>query len=149
MNHVLLSSLALFAGAAIATQAGMNAQLGMLLKSALLATLVAFFSSLLFTLTVFAVFVREMPRLELVKLVPYHLWFCGGILSTFGITVFYWLIPRMGVGPMISYALAGQVILGMIASHFGWFQLPAIPVTPYKLFGVMSLILGVILINNT
>jgi len=47
-----LSFLAFIAGAAITTQASMNAQLGVLLRSSLIGTTVAFVFSSLFTLIV-------------------------------------------------------------------------------------------------
>ena len=148
MHPLFLALIAFAAGAAIAAQASLNAQLGVLLRSPLLATAVAFFSSLIFTVIACAAMVKNLPSVETLKTVPYYLWFCGGLLSTFGIATFYWLIPKMGMGPMLSYALAGQLILAMLAGHFGWFQLPVIPISTLKLVGVLSLILGIVFINN-
>ena len=148
MNYLSLALIAFAAGAAIATQASLNAQLGVLLRSPLLATAVAFFSGLIFTLIACAAMVKNLPNVETLKAVPHYLWFSGGLLSTFGIATFYWLIPKMGIGPMLSYALAGQLILAMLAGHFGWFQLPVIPISTLKLVGVLSLILGIVFINN-
>ena len=148
MNNLLFPLLAFAAGAAIAAQASMNAQLGVLLRNSLLATVIAFFSSLIFTAIVLAIIVKRLPSPETLKAVPGYLWFSGGLLSTFGIATFYWLIPKMGIGPMLSYALAGQLILAILAGHFGWFQLPVIPISTLKITGVCSLILGIALINN-
>ena len=142
------SLLALMAGAAIATQASMNAQLGVLLKNSLLGTSVAFVSSLLFTLLAVIVFTKKYPSLDVVKAVPVYMWFCGGLLSAFGISMFYYLIPKMGIGVMMSYALTGQIIVAVIAGHYGWFDLPTKPVNSAKLIGVLSLIVGIVLINK-
>lgn len=148
MNHLLLPLIAFAAGAAIATQASLNAQLGVLLRSPLLATAVAFFSGLIFTVMACTAIVKNIPSVETLKTIPYYLWFSGGLLGTFGIATFYWLIPKMGIGPMLSYALAGQLILAMLAGNFGWFQLPVVPVSTIKVVGVFSLILGIALITN-
>ena len=148
MNESYLPLLAFTAGAAIAAQASLNAQLGQLLQSALLATTIAFASSLVFiTLTLFT-FYTKLPSIETFKGLPTYLWFSGGILSAFAIASFYWLIPKMGIGPMMSYALSGQLLFAILAGHFGWFQLPVISLSPLKLTGIFSLILGIVLINN-
>lgn len=143
-----LPLLAFVAGAAIAAQAGMNARLGAILKSALLASAVAFAGGLVYTLLVFALGSNTLPAQSAFKAVPVYLWFSGGLLSAFGIITFYWLIPRMGVGPMMAYALSGQLILAMLASHFGWFALPQVSLSASKLIGMAALILGMVLINK-
>lgn len=142
-----LSFLAFLAGAAITTQASMNAQLGMLLRSSLIGTAVAFVFSALFTLIAVILTTRNYPQLDAVKAVPIYLWFSGGALAAFGVGMYYFLIPKMGVGSMMSYALAGQLLLAVTASHFGWFDLPVKPINLVKITGIITLIVGVILIN--
>jgi len=146
MNY--LSLIAFLSGAAIATQAAMNAQLGTFLKNSVLATSIAFFSSLFFTLIAVMAYTKEYPSVEILKSVPVYLWFSGGIFSAFGISMFYYLIPQMGIGSMMSFALSGQLIVAVIAGHFGWFDLPIKTLTFTKFAGLSALIIGVILINK-
>ncbi len=146
MNY--LSIIALSSGAAIAAQAAMNAQLGSLLKNPLLATCIAFGSSIFFTLLAVISYTKDYPSIEIIRSVPTYLWFSGGILSAFGISMFYYLIPQMGIGPMMSFALTGQLLVAVTTSHFGWFDLPIKPLTIGKLTGVTALIIGVLLINK-
>ena len=148
MNMNFLSIIAFSSGAAISIQAAMNAQLGSLLKNPLLAACAAFSSSIFFTLLAVMVYTKEYPSIEIVKSIPIYLWFAGGILSAFAISMFYYLIPQMGIGPMMSFALTGQLIVAVIASHFGWFNLPIKPLTLVKLVGAIALIVGVVLINT-
>lgn len=148
MTSLSFILLAFIAGTAIAAQASMNAQLGVLLQNTLLASLVAFFSGFVFTLISFISMQKNLPDYQTVSKVPVYLWFTGGLLSAFAISSFYWLIPRMGVAGMISAALAGQLCLAMIAGHYGWFNLPVTPLTPYKLLGAISLVMGIVLINQ-
>ena len=103
--------LALVAGAAIAIQATMNAQLGVLLKSTMLGTGVAFLFSCVFTVLVMVLSTKQYPQIADIKSVPLYLWFSGGALSAFGVGIFYYLIPKMGVGSMMSYALSGQILI--------------------------------------
>ncbi|PHR83287.1 MAG: hypothetical protein COA59_12760 [Colwellia sp.] len=142
-----LSFLALAAGAAIAIQATMNSQLGVLLKSSMMGTTIAFLFSLIFTISAMLISVKSYPNLDEVKSVPLYLWFTGGALSAFGVGMFYYLIPKMGVGSMMSYALSGQILIAIIASHLGWFDLPVKPINTVKITGVILLIVGVLLIN--
>ncbi len=143
-----LSILAFMAGAAIATQASMNAQLGVLLKNSLLGTAIAFVSSFLFTVLAVIVFTKEYPSVDSVMSIPVYLWFSGGVLSAFGISMFYYLIPKIGIGEMMSYALTGQIIVAIIAGHFGWFDLLVKPINTVKFIGVLALIVGIVLINK-
>jgi len=143
--HVLL---ALLAGAAIAAQAGLNASLGKQLGSPLYATIVAFGVGLGFTLLAVLGLVRQMPGELAVRTVPLYLWFAGGMISAFAIVSFYWLIPRMGIGTTLSFTLTGQLVLALVAGHYGWFQLPVVPISPTKLVGAAILLTGVVLINR-
>ncbi len=142
-----LSILAFIAGAAITTQASMNAQLGVLLRSSLIGTSVAFLFSSLFTFIAVIVTIRNYPQLATIQAIPIYLWFSGGAIAAFGVGMYYFLIPKMGVGPMMSYALAGQMLLAVVASHFGWFDMPVKQVDFMKIAGIIALIVGIILIN--
>lgn len=136
------------AGAAIATQASMNAQLGVLLNNSLIGTAVAFGCSCCLTLVAVLVSTKQYPQADALRAVPLYLWFGGGMLSSFGVATFYYLIPKMGVGNMMSYALTGQILVAMTASHFGWFDLPVKQINTAKALGMAALIAGILLINR-
>ncbi|MCJ8312069.1 MAG: DMT family transporter [Saccharospirillaceae bacterium] len=141
-----LPILALLAGSAIAIQAGMNAHLGDLLKNTMFSALVAFVFSALFILGVMFVSNNHFPSGATLKSIPIYLWF-SGVLSAFGVALFYYLIPKMGLSPMMSFALTAQIIVALIVSHFGWFDLPVKQVDFQKLVGVIFLISGIVLVN--
>ena len=143
----ILSLLAMGAGAAITVQATMNAQLGVLLKSSMLGTSIAFLFSCVFTVLAMVLWSKQTPQLTDIKTVPLYLWFSGGALSAFGVGMSYYLIPKMGVASMMSYALSGQIIVATIVSHFGWFDLPLKPISLPKISGIIALIVGMLLIN--
>lgn len=142
-----LSFLALAAGAAIAIQATMNAQLGVLLKSSMMGTTIAFLFSLIFTVSAMLLSAKNYPNLDDIKSVPFYLWFTGGALSAFAVGMFYYLIPKMGIGSMMSYALSGQILIAILASHLGWFDLPVKSINIAKITGAILLVVGVLLIN--
>jgi transporter family-2 protein len=145
MNY--FSLLALVAGVAIALQAGMNAQLGVMLKSPVLAAAVTFTVACCCALLVVAISSRQLPAVATLQFVPWYLW-CSGAISALGVAAFYFLIPRMGAGSMMSYALTGQLLMAMLISHSGLFNLPAAPITHIKMVGFLAMILGMALINR-
>ena len=128
----ILALLALCAGACIALQAAMNAQLGQIFQSSLLATSYAFATSCILVSIVYMFENHNIKTISL-TLVPWYLWL-SCIFSVIGVASFYYLIPKMGVGNMMTFALTGQIILAMLISHFGWFS------SPIKLISLSKLI---------
>ena len=159
MNYLMV--LALVAGASIAIQAAMNARLGQLLNNCLLATSYAFFTSFLLVgvITLFialykpiavgsaATISTQVSQLKPITNIPWYLWF-SFVFSVIGVASFYFLIPKMGVGNMMSYALTGQLVLAMVISHFGLFNSPMNAISMTKLIGTILLIVGIVLINR-
>ncbi|MGR9117527.1 MAG: DMT family transporter [Gammaproteobacteria bacterium] len=142
-----LSFLALLAGVAIACQTTMNARLGVLMNSPLLASGIAFLFSFLLTAIAVVASTKHYPQIAQIRAVPIYLWFAGSALSAFGVATFYYLIPKMGVGSMTSFALSGQILIAMIAGHYRWFGLAENPINTLKVVGMAALIIGVYLIN--
>jgi transporter family-2 protein len=148
MNQLTLTILAFIGGVFLAIQGGMNAQLGVLLKNPLLASLVAFFFSASFALLFLVFSIKNIPGIDQLKEVPFYLWFSGALFSVLGISLYYYTIPKLGISTMISLGLSGQLIFSVIAGHFGWFNFPAEPINYKKMIAIASMIFGIILINN-
>ncbi|CAA0121412.1 Uncharacterised protein [Halioglobus japonicus] len=144
---ISLISLAALAGILIAVQAGMNAQLGVLLHSPLLASLVAFSVSAAVTMLLVLFTDHSTEPAHRNQVIPAWLWL-GGLLSAGGVGLFYYLIPRMGAGPMMSVALTSQLTVAMMVSHFGWFDLPETPLNMSRAMGLVALLSGIYLVNG-
>lgn len=56
-----------------------------------------------------------------------------------------WLIPQIGAGPMTLYLLSGQIIGGLVVSHFGWLGSPVQPISAMTLIGTLVMIGGVVI----
>jgi len=69
----------------------------------------------------------------------------AGILGACLVFAIAWLIPQVGAGPLMITLLAGQILGGMLMSHFGWLGSPVQPVTMTKIAGVVVMIGGVVL----
>lgn len=56
-----------------------------------------------------------------------------------------WVIPQVGAGPFTLALLIGQIVSGMVLSHFGWLGSPRQPMTATSLVGVVVMIIGIVL----
>ncbi len=52
------------------------------------------------------------------------------------------IIPRIGAGPTNVMQLAGQVIAGVLISHFALWSSPQVSISPLKLVGVAVMVGG-------
>lgn len=147
MNQFLLSCLAFIGGVFLAIQASLNANLGVILKKPVLASVIQSVSSTVFALVIVALSVRSLPGPGTIKQVPVYLWFTGGLFSVLGISLYYFTIPKLGLSTMISLGLSGQLIFAVVAGHYGWLNMAIEPVTLKKLLGVLCMLGGVLLIK--
>lgn len=69
----------------------------------------------------------------------------AGLLGASLVFAIAWLIPEVGAGPVMIALLAGQILGGLIMSHYGWLGSPVQPITMIKLAGVALMIGGVVL----
>ena len=83
----VLPVFAFTAGAAIAVQAAINAQLGVALKNTLLGTSVAFLCSFFLCALAVMFFTKQFPSMALVTSVPSYLWF-GGVLRLRNLNIY-------------------------------------------------------------
>jgi transporter family-2 protein len=56
-----------------------------------------------------------------------------------------WLIPQVGAGAVMISLIAGQVLGGLILSHFGWLGSPVRPVSVTNILGAAVMVAGVLL----
>lgn len=145
MNYVSMLLLSFAVGIMVVVQGGLNAKLGVLLNNPLLGTSAALTISACFTLIAVFVSVKEFPSFQQLKEVPFYLWFTGAAFSFIAVSLFYYLIPKLGISTAVTFGLCGQIAFSMIAAHFGWFGLPVEPISFKKILGVLMLISGVFL----
>jgi transporter family-2 protein len=148
MKTFILSLLAFTGGIFLALQAGINAQLGTLLKNPLLASVTTSFCSFIFALSAVSLSIKNSPDWVEIKQVPVYLWFSGGFFSVLGVSLYLYTIPKLGVSHIISLGLSGQILFAVVAGHFGWLALPLEPLTFKRLIGMIVMIIGVVLIHT-
>ncbi len=69
----------------------------------------------------------------------------AGLLGASLVFAIAWLIPRVGAGPLMLMLLAGQIIGGLVLSHFGWLGSPLQPISARTVLGAVVMIGGVIM----
>jgi transporter family-2 protein len=60
-----------------------------------------------------------------------------------------WLLPQVGARAVFITLIAGQVLGGMILSHFGWLGSPVQPISITNFLGAAVMIGGVLLATYT
>jgi bacterial/archaeal transporter family-2 protein len=73
----------------------------------------------------------------------------AGLMGACLVFAIAWLIPQVGASTVMITLLAGQVIGGLVLSHFGWLGSPVQPITIAKIAGVAIMIGGVYLATYT
>ena len=148
MNQNINMILAIVGGVFLAMQGGFNAQLGVQLRNPLMASLVAFFFSMVFALLMVLMSLKNFPKVSLLYDIPKYLWFTGALFSVIGICLYYYTIPKLGISTMISLGLFGQVLFSAIAGHYGWFGMPQEPMQFKRILGVVAMCIGILLIKE-
>lgn len=146
LSYLLMSILS---GALILLQSSLSGQLSKHTGSPLLSSLALYTAGSLLMAIAIAAFRIKIPSASVLMGVPKYLWVSGSLLSIAGLTIVYWLMPIVGVSKALSGIIAGQILMGMIVSHFGLFELPPVSIDRYRLIGVIFLIAGVVLINGS
>ena len=138
--------LAFAAGFCLPTQAGINTQLNLWSRSAILADTISFAVGTL-VLAVYALILRvPWPSGEDVTRYPWWIW-TGGFLGAFLVASTVVLAPRLGAASMMSLIIAGQMFASLFLDHFGWLGYQVHPVSGLKMLGAALLVGGVVLIR--
>ena len=137
--------LAAVAGFCLPTQAGINAQLNLWSRSAILTATISFAVGTV-GLAVYALILRTpWPTAEASRF-PWWVW-SGGLLGAFLVASTIVLAPRLGAVSMVALIIAGQMLASVCLDHFGWLGYPVHPINGFRMLGVVLLVAGVVLIR--
>ena len=73
----------------------------------------------------------------------------AGLMGACLVFAIAWLIPQVGASFVMIALIAGQVLGGMVLSHFGWLGSPQQPVSVMNIVGAAVMIAGVVLATRT
>lgn len=69
----------------------------------------------------------------------------AGLLGSSLVFAIAWAIPQVGAFGLMMGLLAGQILGGMVLSHFGWLGSPVQPIKVLNLLGAAMMIGGAVL----
>ena len=140
-------ALALVAGVLIAVQAPTNAILGKASGSPIVA---AFISFLVGSIALGAMVAATSGKLFApgFRSVPWYAW-VGGAYGAFFVAVAAFAAPRIGVGALLTAAVAGQLIAALVLDHYGLLGLDRHPVTLTRVAGLTLVLVGAMLVRRS
>ena len=144
MNWVLI---ALGAGGVIAVQAAMNSRLGRELGSPALATLANCAIATLLVLGYCLIVRAGAPQAGVMLRVPVWAWF-GGMLGACYVAAVIVTTPKLGVGTMAGFVIAGQMLMALALDHFGLLGLDRHPISVGRVAGIALIVTGVFLLKR-
>ena len=139
--------LALVAGAMMPTQAAINNKLAGYVLSPISAAFISFFIG---TVGLFVYLIASgtpISSLFNIKDAPPIAWL-GGLLGAFFVTATIVLVPRIGVAMAFSLIVAGQMLITLVLDHFGFLGIPVKEISLARIFGVLLITAGVVIIRR-
>jgi transporter family-2 protein len=147
MQTVLWSLLGIVAGACIAVQAPINADLARGLGSAVAAAAASFLAGAVALAGLTAasgIAAGAWPQFGAPR--PW-LYVVGGLLGSIYVTTVILLAPRIGVAAVMGLAIAGQLLAGVLLDRIGFMGLPVHEITAGRAVGGLLLIAGALMIR--
>jgi transporter family-2 protein len=143
--HLLIVTMLL--GVVLAVHLAMNGKVGSVIGNARVA------NALFWCIGAFTAFVIGASGWQAGALGPlkqvHPLLLTAGAIGACLVFAIAWLIPEAGAGPVMITLLVGQIVGGIVLSHFGWLGLPVQPVTLMKVVGVLLMIAGTFLATRS
>jgi bacterial/archaeal transporter family-2 protein len=140
-------ALAFAAGACVAFQAGVNAQLSRWVESPLRAAFVSFVVGTIALLFVTLVAVRKAyPSTSRLGDAPWWVWI-GGLLGAFYVAGSIFAAPKLGAALLIAAVVAGQTAASVVLDQYGWVGFKEEHISAGRIAGVLLVAAGVALVR--
>lgn len=139
--------LTLVAGCLMPIQPGINSLLAEVTSGPYMASLISFTVGTLALLGWCLACRLAFPTMQTVAQVPWWYW-TGGLLGAIFVTVTVIVAPRLGAVNMLTYLIAGQMLASLVLDHYGILGFPEHTLNPWRVLGVIFLIVGVVLIKK-
>lgn len=135
------------AGGMIALQAPTNSIIARAGGSPVLAALISFAVG---TIGLFAVWLLSgsRPGAQPFTGLPWYAWL-GGLYGAVFVAVAAYAAPRIGLAPLITVGIAGQIAMALILDHLGALGLPREPINIGRVLGALLVLAGVIIVRRS
>lgn len=147
MGAFLWGVLGVIAGACIAIQAPINAQLGRALGMPVAAAMVSFAAGAVVLALVSIVFSRVDGAIPDWRAPAPWLYFAGGCLGSVYVTAAILLTPRIGAAAVMAFSVAGQLTAGLLIDRIGFMGVAVRELTAGRIVGALLLCAGVVMIR--
>ena len=144
---IVLLLIAIFIGALLPVQTGINAQLRTFLGHPITTALVSFGVGAIGLLVAVLSLAIPIPLGAAWAQTAWWQW-TGGLLGAIYIAGAVVLAPRLGAGTLIAAVVGGQMVASLVLDHFGLVGFPEHPISGARLLGAALVILGVVLIQR-
>lgn len=136
-----------WAGAMLALQAPTNALLARAGGSPVLAALISFAIGTLALLLVWLLS-GNRPSSTQFTVLPWYAWL-GGLYGAFFVAIAAYGAPRIGLAPLITISIAGQIAMALWLDEIGALGLPREPINFGRVLGALLVVAGVILVRRS
>lgn len=147
MAGVLWSLLGVLAGAFVAIQAPVNAQLARGLGMPVAAASISFLvGAVVLGAIAFLAARTQGVAVDWRAPAPW-LFIAGGCLGAFYVTSSVLLIPRIGTAALMAFLVAGQLLAGMLVDRAGYLGVAVREISMGRIAGAMLLLAGALMIR--
>ena len=135
------------AGALIATQSGVNAQLARAAGLPVFAAPLSFVVGSLALLACSVALRGAWAGGGALAQAPWWVW-TGGLMGAVFVATSAWLAPVLGAATLVSVAVAGQMAFALVLDHYGLVGFPVRTMSVGRALGAGLLVVGVVLIRK-
>jgi transporter family-2 protein len=121
--------------------------LGKALAAPMWAALISFLVGSAALLAV-ALAVSPRPSVAGLRDLPWYAW-VGGFYGAFFVAVATFTAPRLGIGVLLTAAIAGQLAAALVLDHFGMLGLDRHPINLARLLGLGLVVAGAVLVRRS
>lgn len=143
MQTMIIMLLTLSLGIMIAVYLPMNSTVARYLGSPISASIPFFFIALITTILIFFL-LEDYSTISKLKTIPAYL-FLPGFVAAFMIIGTTYLIPKVGARKFFILVITGQILMGIIISHFGILESPKDAITLKKMLGALLMVVGALI----
>ncbi|MDO5683100.1 MAG: DMT family transporter [Propionibacteriaceae bacterium] len=134
--------LGVIAGTALPLQTNVNTRLRQTVGSPFLATFLSFSIGTLSLLVATLVMDGRLPGPSAAAGTPAWLWI-GGVFGIIVLTANLFMFPRLGAVQTAVLPVTGQVLMGLLIDHFGWFRTEQVDLGLTRGLGGLLVLVGV------
>ena len=144
---IVWSLVGILAGALIALQGPINAQLARGLGMPVAAAAASFVAGSVVLILITLVLSQAQGMTIAWRVPPLWMFLAGGCLGAIFVTCALILTPKLGAAATMAFIVAGQLIAGLLLDRLGYFDLAVRELTLGRVGGAVLLLAGALLIR--